>query len=266
MNLNWRAYAAVFKRSWVNMLEYRSETVVRILIALISMISMYYLWNDVFAERAVMAGYSKEQVVTYYLLVSFIFAALYAAVPVSEEIQEGRFSMYLLRPANYLWFNYWQSLARRVFRFLMGLPVLLIFFWLFREHLYFVTNPASYVFLFVSCLGAINILFLIDLLQNLGEFWVTNIDSWSMLVNGITMFFAGAMIPLSLLPTSFRIVSDWLPFRYAGTFLVDGFLGKLSWTEMGWGLLIQAFWTLVMLGLTTIVWRRGLRRYEAYGG
>lgn len=263
--MNSGAYLAVFKRSWINMLEYRSETIVRILIALISMVSMFYLWNDVFAGRAALAGYSKQQVVTYYLLVSYFFASLYAAIPVSEEISEGRLSMYMLRPINYLWFHYWQSMARRVFRFIVGLPVLIGMFWLLRDHLYFVTDPASYLVLLIACLGAVNILFLVDLLHNLLEFWITAVDSWSMLVNSITTFFAGTMIPLALLPPSIRIVSDWLPFKYTGTFLIDGFMGRLSWTDVGWGFLIQTVWTLAMAVLVVLVWRRGLRRYEAYG-
>ncbi len=247
------------------MLEYRSETVIRILIALISMVSMFYLWNDVFAERAALAGYDKPQIVTYYLLVSYIFASLYAAIPISEEIQEGRTAMYLLRPVNYLWFHYWQSLARRVFRFLMGLPVLLGIFLLFREHLFLVTNPTAYLFLILACLGAINILFLVDLIHNLLEFWVTNVDSWSMIVNNFVTFFAGTMIPLALLPPYIRTISDWLPFKYTGTFLIDGFLGKLNWSQIGWGLLVQTFWTLLLVAVTALVWKRGVRRYEAFG-
>lgn len=261
----WRAYAAAFKRSWINMLEYRSETVIRILIAMISMVSMFYLWNDVFAGRAVLAGYTKPQIVTYYLLVSYIFASLFAAVPVSEEIREGRITASLLRPTNYLWFQYWQSMARRVFRFVVGFPVLILLFWLLHDYLYFVTDPVAYVVLAVACLGAINILFLVDLFYNLFEFWVTSVDSWSMIVNGLVMFFAGTMIPLTLLPPYIKTIADWLPFRYTGTFLIDGFMGRLSWGEIGMGFLWQTVWTLVFVALVTLVWRRGLKRYEAYG-
>lgn len=247
------------------MLEYRSETVIRILIALISMISMFYLWDNVFAGRAALAGYSKQQIVTYYLLVSYIFASLYAAIPVSEEIQEGRTAAYLLRPMNYLWFHYWQSMARRVFRFIVGLPVLIILFWLLRDHLFFVTNPMAYAVLAVACLGAINILFLVDLLHNLFEFWYTNVDSWSIIVSSVVTFFAGTMIPLALLPPYIKTISDWLPFKYTGMFLIDGFMGRLTWPQIGMGLLWQTLWTLIFVLLVIFVWRRGVKRYEAYG-
>lgn len=263
--MDWRVAWAVFKRSWINMLEYRSETVIRILIAFISLVSMFYLWNDVFAGRAALAGYSKQQIVTYYVLVSYIFASLFAAIPVSEEIQEGRTAAYLLRPANYLWFHYWQSMARRIFRFVVGLPVLAILFWLLRDHLFFVTDPWSYVVLIIASWGAINILFLVDLLHNLFEFWYTNVDSWSMAINTMVMFFAGSMIPLALLPTYVRTISDWLPFKYTGTFLIDGFMGRLSWSQIGIGIFWQTLWTLAFVTLVSFVWRRGLKRYEAYG-
>lgn len=258
-------YWQIFKNAWIGLLEYRSETVIRLLVALISLISMFYLWNDVFAGRAALAGYSKEQVVTYYILVAYIFASLYAAVPVSAEIQEGQLSTYLLRPVNYLWFHYWQSLARRVFRFVVGLPVIVALFWFLRDYTYFVQDPAAYFVLFIACWGAINILFLVDLLHGLCEFWYTQVDSWGLMIDNMVMFFAGTMIPLSLLPPYFKAISDWLPFKYTGAFLIDGFMGRLTWIQIGTGMLVQSFWTLALAMMVLMVWRRGLKRYEAYG-
>jgi len=261
----WRAYWTVFKNSFVGQLEYRSETVVRILTGLVSFISVFYLWNDVFAAKAVMAGYTKPQIITYYLLVAYIFASIFTSLDISAEIRDGQLSGYLLRPISYLWYNYWFSLARRAFRFVIGLPILIGLLWLLRDHVYWVGDIKAYLVLALAMYGAVNILFLSDAFRNILEFWVVNSDAWDMIFDHLVGFFSGTMIPLVFLPGWIQTLADYLPFKYTGTFLVDAFMGRLSWTEIGVGFMLQTLWTVAMALVLSLVWQRGLKRYEAYG-
>lgn len=258
-------YILVFKNSWQNQLEYRIETLVRFLIVFISLISVFYLWNDVYAQKAVLVGYTKQQMVTYYILVGYLFSSLYASIPISNEIQDGSLSMYLTKPISYVWYHYWMTVARRLLRLLIGLPVLIAIFFFFRHDLYLVTDIKSYLILFATCFGAINILFFLDVIFNYIEFWMFNSSSLSLIFDTIIAFFAGTLIPIFLLPTSIQTIGNYLPFKYTGFFLIDSFLGRNTPSEILFGIGIQFCWTFFFYVLAKILWTRGIKKYEAVG-
>ncbi len=258
-------YLALFKNSWQNQLEYRLNNLIFIVIAAVSLVSVFFLWNDVFGDRAVLAGYSREKVVTYYVLITFLFASIYRSLNVANAIQTGYLSSSLVQPFNYLWGVYWTSLAERLFRLAAGLPLLLAIFLLWHDHLYFVTDPWTYLVLGLTVLGGINILFLIDLAIDLQEFWFKDAPSLRYMLDMIVRFFSGALIPLALMPPAVNQVGAFLPFSYSGAFIVDAFLGQLPAGRILLGVGVQALWTAGLLAVVLTLWRRGLKRYEAFG-
>ena len=48
-------------------------------------------------------------------------------------------------------------------------------------------------------------------------------------------------------------------------FPIETLVGDLSDTELLRGLGMQAFWTLVGIGIFSLAWRRAIRRYTAVG-
>lgn len=258
-------YLRVFNNSWQYQLEYRLNNLVQVLIASISLLSIFYLWNDIFGGQAAVAGYTKEQIVTYYVIVGYLFASIFRSIQVAYQIHSGFVSIYLTKPISYLWYTYWQSLADRLFRLVMGLPVLLLVLFLLRRHLFLVTDPLAYLWLLLAAFGAINILFLTDLIIAMAEFWFQYSDSLTIMTDSIIRFFAGTLIPVALLPIAFQRVGFWLPFRYTGTFIIDAFMGRLPTGQIALGIGIQAVWTAILAAAAYAVWRRGLKRYEAAG-
>jgi len=258
-------YLITFKNVLQNEMEFRANTVVRFLISMIMLVSALYLWNDVFSGRAEIAGYTKEQLVTYYILVSFIMAAIFSGLPVSEEIQRGNLSAYITRPINYIFYQYWHSLGRKTFRLMVGLPILIAVFVIFKDYVYIITDPYAYLVLAVSVFLALNLLFLIDILINFLEFWFTNSFAINFIFDMSIGIFAGTLIPLAFLPVWVVSIGNFLPFQYTGAFLVDTFLGRLSTEQILLGIGMQLFWTLLLAVFAQLIWARGLKRYEAYG-
>jgi len=258
-------YAALFKNGWQYNLEYRLNNLIQVLISCVALISIFYLWNDVFRDRAAIAGYSREQIVTYYVIVGYLFASIFRGIQVAQQIRTGFVSIYLTKPISYLWYTYSLSLADRLFRLVTGLPVLLGILIILRRHLYPVTDPWAYLWLFLAAFGAINILFLCDLIVGMMEFWFRDSDSLTTTTDSIIRFFAGTLIPVTLLPPAVQLVGRWLPFRYTGTFLIDTFMGRLPAAQIAYGLAVQTVWTALLFLAAAAIWRRGLKRYEAFG-
>ncbi|MFH1315591.1 MAG: ABC-2 family transporter protein [Candidatus Uhrbacteria bacterium] len=263
MRLN--KYFSAFKISWQETLEYRANTIFRLLMVLVGLVGIYFLWSSIFEDKAVINGYTKEQIVTYYVIVGYLFGSIYASIPVAKDIQDGSLSIYLTKPISYLSYIYWQSLARRVLRLLLGLPIVLLIFYLFQDNLYIVTDPKAYLILILTSLFAINILFLFDLLLSFLEFKIFFSDSITMITNTIAGFFAGTLIPIVFLPPFIQQIGNFLPFQYTGYFLIDAFLGRVTLQELFIGIGLQLIWTLVLLLLVKLAWKAGLKHYEAVG-
>jgi ABC-2 type transport system permease protein len=49
-------------------------------------------------------------------------------------------------------------------------------------------------------------------------------------------------------------------------FPVSIYLGRTTGGALWQGLLVQTLWVMLAYGLARWVWRRGIRRYAAYGG
>jgi len=78
--------------------------------------------------------------------------------------------------------------------------------------------------------------------------------------------FSGYMIPVELFPPGVRSLASWLPFRYQIGFPVELMTGAHGRQEALALLAVQWAWV-GALGLGAILlWRRGLRAFEAYGG
>jgi ABC-2 type transport system permease protein len=85
---------------------------------------------------------------------------------------------------------------------------------------------------------------------------------------------SGHMFPLDMLSgiqtgitgVSVADLVRWLPFEYTAYFPAAVWLGKVRGAELVRSLAIEAGWVVAMAVACRIVWRRGTRRYSAFGG
>ncbi|MBU2530119.1 MAG: ABC-2 family transporter protein, partial [Elusimicrobia bacterium] len=157
-------YLYIFKNGWQYQLEYRLNTIIRFLIAFISLISIFYLWSSVYGEKVSLMGYSKESIITYFILIGYLTASIYTYPSIDSEIRDGTLSIYLTKPIKYMFMHYWKELSKAVFRLITALPILLLIFFIFKDSIYFVKDPVQYLILILTIFGAFNILFLINIL------------------------------------------------------------------------------------------------------
>jgi ABC-2 type transport system permease protein len=78
--------------------------------------------------------------------------------------------------------------------------------------------------------------------------------------------FSGYLYPVELFPPALKAVVDWLPFRYQLGLPVELMMGMHTLPQALEMLARQWLWVGLMLALTLGLWRRGLRRFSAFGG
>src|SRR2546422_10165525 len=84
---------------------------------------------------------------------------------------------------------------------------------------------------------------------------------------GVSLFLAGRIAPLALLPPAVAGVAGMLWFRSMLAFPVDLLTGAVHGTDaIVRGLAAQLVWLGVWVGAYRLAWIRGLRRYGAVGG
>ena len=109
--------------------------------------------------------------------------------------------------------------------------------------------------------------FFISFTTGLLAFWTTRATAIMDLHAGVSLFLAGRIAPLALLPPAVAGVAGMLWFRSMLAFPVDLLTGAVHGTDaIVRGLAAQLVWLGVWVGAYRLAWIRGLRRYGAVGG
>ena len=83
---------------------------------------------------------------------------------------------------------------------------------------------------------------------------------------GVHALLSGYLLPIELLPAWARAAARLLPFRYMLGFPVEALVGLESTGAAARDLAWQWGYVALFAALALLVWRRGVRRFAAYGG
>lgn len=250
-------------------LVYRWNFAVRGCFSLFQLVLVFVLWGAAFAGSARLGGFSFNQTLTYFLVVSvlqFFVGAFNEDYQISEEIRNGLINQFLLKPINY--FAYRLSIfsaARIVSGALILVPLAGVAF-LLHSRLSFPPDgwrlalglPA----LALSALIQFSIAYCFGLLT----FWFLEIQGFVILSMAVESVLGGQIFPLDLMPARLFHAARFLPFYYQMYFPAAILTGRLGLSATAQGLGLEAGWALVLLGGAQLLWRRGLRRHTAVGG
>src|SRR3989344_6003623 len=106
-----RKYLAIGRITFSNVLRYRFEFFTIQLRALITLITLYFLWTSAFASQDMLFGYTKEELISYVFMAAIVrsFVLVTSTPEMGNEISgNSKFFSYLLKPVGYL--SYWLTL------------------------------------------------------------------------------------------------------------------------------------------------------------
>lgn len=211
--------------------------------------------------------WGQEGLFTYTLLSAFVSTQLSAQGmnQIASEIADGDLTNFLLRPMSYL--GYWTARLAAV-RFLSavggGLAVGILLL-IFRDITLTLSGSVStWIAAFGLFLGSVILMQIIDFLAGLLSFWTDRAYGPRFLTLILIQFLSGAYLPIDTLPSWAQTLLHATPFPslvYAPvTTLVEGVSAQT----------VEAFrtqwiWIGVLGCCLALVWKRGLRKYAAYG-
>jgi ABC-2 type transport system permease protein len=267
-----RKYSHVIGIGIQNTLVYRVNFLFRATFGLIPLAATLYLWKTVYSSnpgKEQIAGYTLGAMISYYLVVTVVDALTAVTEDdwqIAAEIREGTISQFLLKPIDYLTYRLCLFLAGRlVYTAVSVLPVgiFLLCQW---EHF---AMPSSWLIVacfLLSVLMTALLQFLLSYTMALLAFWLMEVSSVIFILYAFEYLAGGHLFPLDILPPALSQALHFTPFPYQLYFPVSIFLGRISGSALWQGLVIQLFWVIASYALARWVWRRGSRRYSAFGG
>jgi ABC-2 type transport system permease protein len=204
--------------------------------------------------------------VAYYLTLILVNQFTYAQTnwTVGDLIRDGSMNVLLLRPITPLFNALATELAGRVVFMAFVVPVTAILALILRpEFTFSIMEVLAFIPALVMAWG---LRFFWGYCLALLAFWATRADALLALQDALIFLLAGQVAPTILLPGALRIAAAVLPFRYMLGFPVEILTGQLSTLDLMVGFAFQIGWLVVTIGLYSIVWRYGVRRYSAVGG
>jgi ABC-2 type transport system permease protein len=250
-----------------NNLTYRFNYLTRTLFSFIPLFAMISLWRKIGGAQH--SGWTLSETVFYYLLVAVV--DVFTAVneddwQIAADIREGNISQFLLKPVDYLWYRLCLFFSGRVTFVMMACVPLAIFVFCFRD--YFVTPPnvaALTAFIFSLLLTAL-LQFFLSYSMALLAFWVLEISTFIFILFAFEYLASGHLFPLGMLPPALQHALAFTPFPSMLYVPISIYMGKISGHGIALGLLTQLLWVVMMYALARFMWRRGIKKYSAFGG
>jgi ABC-2 type transport system permease protein len=184
---------------------------------------------------------------------------------INMEIRDGTLALRMLRPVHPLLSYAAASLAELPVRSLLAVPLAAVALAIFaRDEL--TTDPVLWVIWCASIAGG----WLMTLLANFAigcmAFFLEQSTKVFEVWLALFFVFSGYLVPVELFPPGLRAVVDWLPFRYQLGLPVELMIGAHD-HRAALDLLARQ-WAIagLLLALVGLVWRRGARRFAAFGG
>lgn len=260
-----RAFPALLRIGVSETLAYRAEFFVWMLTTSLPLV-MLALWTAVAAE-APFRGYQSEDFVAYYLcaLIARNLTGSWVYWHIEDEVRRGVLSLRLLRPMHPFLTYGATHLASVPLRGAIALPVAVILL-VSSGSSELTRDPAQLALLVPSLALAWLLSFGIMFALGTLSFFVERAAAFVEVYFGVFAVLSGYLVPLELLPRSLARLAEVAPFRGIIAIPVElatrPSLGLAAAAEL---VAFQAAWAAGILVVVSALWRRGLRRYEAFG-
>lgn len=266
-----RKYWYVLNIALSERLVYRTDFFLGTLMRFAPMITTILLWRAIYGESETKEfnGLTYQNVVAYYLLtmISRAFSSMPGlAASIARDVREGTIQRYLIQPIDQIYYLLMTRVAHKIVYYAVATLPFAIVFWLCRGFFPGWPGPLEFAGYVASLVMAFCLGFFFEVSIGLLSFWLLEISSFLFIVMSLNYFLSGHMVPLDLLPERLAAVLRLLPFQYLAYFPAMVMLGKITGMELARGLLVQLGWLVLLVGTSRVLYRRGLRRYSAFGG
>jgi ABC-2 type transport system permease protein len=265
-----RVTGVLLSSQYALMLEYRAEIVLWALSGVLPLI-MLGVWSG--AGAAADLGLSPQQLGRYFIAAFVVrqFTVVWVIHVFEEDNLQGRLSPYLLQPLQPLWRYLCSHLAEQATRLPIVAGILALLMLLQPGG--FAPPSAGALLLGVLAIQlAFLVRFLLQSLITMLCFWSERAAALDRLLMIPYLFLSGLVAPIESFPEGVRTFALATPFPWLMAFpagLLAGMEGPGAagggFGPVATGFMVLLGWGALLLPLTLLFWRLGVRRYSAMG-
>jgi len=263
-------YWKVFDIGLQNTFVYRWNFLLRAVFGIVPLVGTVFLWQAIFRPgQGAISGYDYSSMIFYFMLTVFLDNLVTPTEDewqIAAEIRDGKISAYLTKPLNYLAYRVGLYLSYRLLYISVVLLPIIALGWVFREHLRFPAHAITWLALGASTAMAAFLQFFIAYSLAMIAFWVLEISTIVFILYSFEYFLSGHVFPLDIMPGWLQAFIQWSPFTYELFYPAQVYMERVQGAALARGLAIQAAWLFVSWVCARVLWSRGVRKYQAFGG
>jgi len=252
-------------------LVYRGDFALGTLMRFLPIVTQIFLWEAIYAASGqhTIARYTNREIIAYYLLtmVSRAFSSMPAlASGIARTIRDGSIKKFIIQPVDMIGFLLLSRVAHKLVYYTVATIPFAIVFFLCRGYFDGWPDALTMLAFIASLLMAFLLGYFMEAAIGMIGFWFLEVSSLLFVYMLFNFFFSGHMFPIDMLPGVFGTIVRIIPLHYLAYFPAAVFLGKIQGTELAIGLAMELAWVVFFIVLSHVLFKRGLRRYSAFGG
>lgn len=262
-----RKYAAIAKIYLKAQFIWRADTIFNMLFTITKVIFAYLLWGIIFEEREMVAGFTFNSMLSYYIISSFLGKLEMSggiSWEISERIRNGTFSKYMIIPVSIQ--KYFVAMEVGLVIFYLGFDLLAAIVWVVIFQIDFVLTNQMGMVLCAVVMFLLGLFFMVQLNYYIGLLALKyeDVGTFLMIKNNIMSLITGSIVPLALFPQEVISIMKLFPFYYV-TYLPSMLLTGRCGDEALTGILVLCMWCTVMYFLIKATWQMYRRKYDGVG-
>ncbi len=259
-------YVTTMRTAVQEQFQYRAATYMYLIGMVTEPVIYLVVWSTIADQSGgTVGGLTAGEFAAYYIVWTLVRTMNIVFTPYGWEwrIREGQLSGQLLRPLHPIHYDLAQFAGGKIPWVLFYLPIAAVLTLVFKPT--FDIRWQEVVVFAVAIWGAYLIRTFNQSALGLMCFWTTRVGALFQLYIALELLLSGRLVPLTLFPEWVQTVAWFLPFRWTFYFPIQTLVGDLTNAELLGGLAMQVFWTVVGIGVFSLVWRHAIKRYTAVG-
>ena len=267
-------YFSILRINWIHALEYRANALIGLFAILSGLFIEYQIWTLIFESNATgtiaMSGaanpFNFEQLIVFIFL-SIIVGQLKSSWVTSSqmilEIRQGLINKYLIRPVSYFWYHFMMFVGTNSLYVIVYTLLLVLFVYIFPGMIF--QTFYSILGFVVSLLLSIYLSYCIYFIMVCFAFWFGEVRSIVVAYNVGMLMISGQYIPIRLFPEKVLAIIKWTPIPYLVDLPVSIATGIIPPNQWGPNIGISFAWCLILTTISFVIYKIGIKGYEAYG-
>lgn len=263
-------YLKAFSLGLQSSMEYRGNFLLGIVSVIFPLTIQFFLWSAIYKSSAnsIVYGYTFPQMLAYSILAILTSKLVVSGFEweVLDDIKNGGFSKYIVRPIGYLKYRMACFMGQKSFNVLVIFIIMIAVLLLLSVNFAFKIEIINICIFIIAIILALFINFLIYFSLASIAFWINEATGAFIVMGLVANVISGGIFPLDIFGDKVLTVFSLLPFQYTIYFPVNIINGKLGLDAILNGLIIQLVWIMIMLVIANVLWKIGMKKYTAVGG